>query len=70
MQKIKKSIPNLQTATDEMAIHPTISFSHLASCFSEVENGDDSSVNVYGFPSPVEERLYETGTLVKEFLKC
>jgi hypothetical protein len=53
-----------------MAEEPTVSFSHLAACFTEVETGDDNQSFGQGFPYSREERLYETGILLKEFLKC
>lgn len=53
------------------AAEPTISFSHLASCFSGQETDDDDHpIPAYGFPAPREEKLYETGVLAREFLKC
>jgi hypothetical protein len=34
------------------------------------ETDEDNSSPAYGFPSSREESLYETGILLKDFLKC
>jgi hypothetical protein len=61
---------NIQKPADKMTEEPLISFSHLTSCFFLAETGDDNSGSTHGFPSSREESLYETGILLKEFLKC
>ena len=67
MKKVKDYICKSADSTTE---EPTISFSHLAACFTEVETSDDNQSLDQGFPYSREERLYETGILLKEFLKC
>jgi hypothetical protein len=67
---MKTSIAKLQKPSDSMEEEPTVSFSHLASCFSLTETDEDNSSPAYGFPSSREESLYETGILLKDFLKC
>jgi hypothetical protein len=67
---MKVATSKISRAGDVLTESPTISFSHLASCFSGVESSDDDSNTAYGFPDYREERLYETGILLKEFLKC
>jgi hypothetical protein len=67
LKKVKADICKL---ADSMTEEPTVSFSHLAACFTEVETGDGNQSIEPGFPYSREERLYETGILLKEFLKC
>jgi hypothetical protein len=68
--KMKTSITKFQLSPDSMVEETLISFSHLASCFSSDETDDENQSPTHGFPSSREERLYETGILLKEFLKC
>ena len=67
MKKVKADICK---PADSMAEEPTVSFSHLEACFTELETGDGNQSLDLGFPYSREERLYETGILLKEFLKC
>ena len=67
MKKVKDDI---YKSADLMAEEPSISFAHLEACFSEVETSDGNQSLDRGFPYSREERLYETGILLKEFLKC
>ena len=67
---MKTSNARLQEPKDLPSVEPAISFSHLALCFSMPQADDDDSMVPYGFPAPQEERLYETGVLAREFLKC
>jgi hypothetical protein len=67
---LKKVKVDICKSDDLITEEPTVSFSHLAACFTEVETvGDNQSLD-QGFPYSREERLYETGILLKEFLKC
>ena len=63
-------MPNIQKPADKIAEGPTVSFSHLASCFSLAQTDDGNQSPAHGFPSSREESLYETGFLLKDFLKC
>ena len=65
-----KAMSNIQKPADKMTEEPTVSFSHLASCFSSNETGEGNQIPAHGFPSSKEESLYETGILLKDFLKC
>jgi hypothetical protein len=67
---MKTSITKFQKPSDSMAEEPLVSFSHLASCYSSHETADENQSPTHGFPSSREESLYETGILLKEFLKC
>jgi hypothetical protein len=67
---MKTSITKFQKPFDSMAEEPFVSFSHLASCYSSHETADENQSPIHGFPSSREESLYETGILLKEFLKC
>jgi hypothetical protein len=49
---------------------PFFSFSHLGSCFPHNTAADEETALNYGFLSPREEILYETGILNKTFMKC
>jgi hypothetical protein len=69
-EQMKTPMTKIHTTADSIEEDPFISFSHLASCFSEHETVDDNPNPSHGFPSPREENLYETGILVKMFLKC
>jgi len=70
MHKLKKVKADICKSADLMAEEPSVSFSHLEACFSDVGKGDDNQSLDHGFPYSREERLYETGILLKEFLKC
>jgi hypothetical protein len=67
---MKTSITKFQKQSDSMTEEPLVSFSHLASCYSYHETADENQSPTHGFPSSLEESLYETGILLKEFLKC
>ena len=67
MKKVKADISK---SADSIADEPMASFSHLVACFAEVETGDDNQSLDQGFPYPREDRIYETGYLLTEFLKC
>jgi hypothetical protein len=67
---MKNSTAKIQKPADVMAEEPFVSFSHLASCFSSNENSDDNQNHTHGFPSSREEILYETGILIKLFMRC
>ncbi|MDQ5984419.1 MAG: hypothetical protein CSYNP_00114 [Syntrophus sp. SKADARSKE-3] len=49
---------------------PFFSFSHLSSCFPHDKIDDGDQFANYGFLSPREDILYETGILFKSFMKC
>jgi hypothetical protein len=49
---------------------PFFSFSHLASCFPSNGIPDEEQLPAYGFLTPREDVLYETGILFKSFMKC
>jgi len=67
---MKTSITKFQKPANSMTEEPIVSFSHLASYYSWHETADEDQSYTHGFPSSMEERLYETGILLKEFLKC
>jgi len=67
---MKTSITKFQKQSDSMKEEPFVSFSHLAACYSYHEIADENQSHTHGFPSSLEESLYETGILLKEFLKC
>ena len=56
--------------TDYEAEGPFFSFSHLAVCFPHDKSEDADQLSDYGFLSPQEDILYETGILFKSFMKC
>jgi hypothetical protein len=60
----------LRKKIDTQTQDPIVTFDHLTSCYPRQENDDDNSSAAHGFPSSSEENLYETGMLVKIFLKC
>ncbi len=67
MNKLKTDISK---SADSMVDEPTVSFSHLAAYFSRDESVDNNQIPAHGFPSYLEESLHETGTLLRDFLKC
>jgi hypothetical protein len=68
--EMKTLIAEFKKPPDLISEEPTVSFSHLASCFSESDTGDDNAIPAHGFPASREESLYETGILLRDFLKC
>jgi len=67
---MKPSTPENEKTVDEMAPGPILSFAHLSSCLDAGAAWSDSQNTSYGFPASREEDLYETGFLLKVFLKC
>lgn len=67
---MKRVKDNIGKTDDLMAEEAAISFAHLTVCFTEEETVDGNQCLHQGFPYSHEERLYETGILLKEFLKC
>jgi hypothetical protein len=66
-----KTMPlKIQNTFNTGAVEPTITYAHLATGYPQQEAVDDPAGSVYGFPSSPEDRLYETGFLMKTFLKC
>ena len=55
---------------DAIAEGPVISFSHLSSYLISDDISNDHQGLTYGFPASQEDDLYETGFLLKVFLKC
>lgn len=55
---------------DAITEGPVISFSHLSSYLISDDISNDHQSPAYGFPASQEENLYETGFLLKVFLKC
>jgi hypothetical protein len=53
-----------------MVEESSVSFSHLSSYLASEDTLTDNQSTAYGFPAPQEEDLYETGYLLKVFLKC
>jgi len=49
---------------------PFFSFSHLSDWFQADISPDGPHTSPFGFASPREEALYETGILFKSFMKC
>jgi len=70
MRKLKKVKADICKSADLMVEEPSVSFSHLEACFCDVGKDDDNQRLDYGFPYSREDRLYETGILLREFLKC
>ena len=69
MIKVKSSLPK-HDLIDVIEEEPIVTFSHLATCDLYNVAVDENQSPVHGFPSPPEEILYETGFLIKIFLKC
>lgn len=57
-------------AVDESAEGPVVSFAHLSSCLASEADANDQQNTSFGFPASEEASLYETGFLLKAFLKC
>ena len=49
---------------------PALSFSHLSSWLASEDVLNKNQMASYGFPAPQEEDLYQTGYLVRVFMKC
>lgn len=69
-QKLQKVKTDICKPAGSVAEEPIVSFSHLEACFTEAKKVDVNQSYDQGFPYSREERLYETGILLKEFLKC
>lgn len=67
---MKPSDPEIQITVDKMVEEPSVSFSHLSSYLASEDTLTDNQSTAYGFPVPQEEDLYQTGYLLKVFLKC
>ena len=67
---MKPSIPESEIIVDKTADEPIVSFSHLSFSLASEEMFNDNQGTVYGFPAAEEEDLYETGYLMKIFLRC
>ncbi len=62
--------PEIRRDADTKDQIQTISFSHLDSAFNADDEGNAPVRTTYGFPAAQEEGLYETGFLLRTFLKC
>jgi hypothetical protein len=67
---MKHRTPNRPQGEGTPSEDPFFSFAHLAQCFPPPETGREEPAPGYGFSSPREETLYETGILFKSFMKC
>lgn len=66
---MKIKVRDSENVADAEPQSPILSFSHLVS----PANANESEVSVpidQGFPSADEEKLYETGYLMRIFLRC
>jgi hypothetical protein len=69
---MKPSTPEIQITVAKTEDGPTLSFSHLSSWLASEDILNDNQSSPYGFPAPQEqeEDLYQTGYLIRVFLKC
>ena len=67
---MKPLAPEIQIVVVKTEGKPTLSFSHLSSCFASEDSVNDNQIEPSGFPAPQEEDLYQTGYLFSVFLKC
>jgi hypothetical protein len=67
---MKPSIPEIQITVVKIEDGPTFSFSHLSSWLASEDILNDNQSAPFGFPAPQEEDLYQTGYLLRVFLKC
>ncbi len=67
---MKPSIPEIQITVAKTEDGPALSFSHLSSWLASEDILNDNHIASYGFPAPQEEDLYQTGYLLRVFLKC
>jgi hypothetical protein len=67
---MKPSIPEIQITVVKTENGPTFSSSHLSSWLASEDILNDNQSAPYGFPAPQEEDLYQTGYLLRVFLKC
>jgi len=69
---MKPSTPEIQISDVKTEDKPTLSFSHLSSWLVSEDILNDNQSAPYGFPAPQEqeEDLYQTGYLIRVFLKC
>ena len=69
-KNMKQLTAEIQITVEKAEDRPTISFSHLSSYRTSEDILNDDQSTAYGFPVPQEEDLYQTGYLLKAFLKC
>jgi hypothetical protein len=67
---MKHSAPEIPINVKTKEESPSLSFSHLSSWFASEDILNDNQSAPYGFPTPLEEDLYQTGYLLKVVLKC
>lgn len=67
---MKPATTENRITVDAITEGPVISFSHLSSYLISDDISNDHQSPAYGFPASQEENLYETGFLLKVFLKC
>lgn len=67
---MKHSTPEIQINVRTKEDSPSLSFSHLSSWLDAEDILNDNQSAPYGFPTPLEEDLYQTGYLLKVVLKC
>ena len=67
---MKPSTPEIQINVKTKDDSPSLSFSHLSSWLASEDILSDNQSAPYGFPTPLEEDLYQTGYLLKVVLKC
>ena len=65
-EKMKDSAPDTTKGERTQTEDPFFSLSHLAS----PEDGQNEYPGAHGFASPREDIFYETGILMRIFLKC
>lgn len=67
---MRKAAPDSTIMAEKTAEAPVVSFAHLSSCFIDDDALNENQGTAYGFPASQEQDLYETGFLLKVFLKC
>ncbi|PKN18474.1 MAG: hypothetical protein CVU71_13350 [Deltaproteobacteria bacterium HGW-Deltaproteobacteria-6] len=67
---MKPSAAEITINPEKISAAPVVSFSHLSSCFASEAILNDDQSTIGNFSAPQEEALYETGYLLKIFLRC
>lgn len=67
---MKTSNTEIHITVEKVADRPIVSLSHLSSGLASEDQLNDHQSTAYGFPASQEEDLYETGYLLKIFLRC
>jgi len=67
---MKVSVTENQKNVDAQAEGPVMSFAHLCLSPDSEAGWDERQDEAFGFPASGESDLYETGYLLRVFLKC